>query len=103
MVEFSEDYRLSFGVGDPDLLGKGQGRWLAADETFGVSRAGRVEDELAFSPHPPGLPVMDHGRSEQADSGMTVVVVVPGEKRGAEGAAVGHRPEAVRKLGAMEV
>jgi hypothetical protein len=44
---------------------------------------------------------MDHGGGEQADTRVTVLLVVPLEKLLAEGAAVLDTAEAIRKVGAV--
>ena len=48
-----------------------------------------------------GEAVVDHGWRHHADSGMAMLVVVPGKKRVAEGAAILNRAEAIGKLGAI--
>ena len=45
--------------------------------------------------------VVHHGGRHHADAGVAMLVVVPGEKRLAEGAAVLDAAEAIRKLGAV--
>ncbi|CUU56609.1 hypothetical protein Ga0074812_108137 [Parafrankia irregularis] len=41
--------------------------WWSADEPFGVRGIGRVQDGSAGLVDRGGLPVVDHGRGEQAD------------------------------------
>ncbi len=53
-----------------------------------VSRVSGMEDGLSLCPDVWGLPIMDHGRGEQAEAGMTMLLVVPEEKLLAEGTAV---------------
>ena len=48
-----------------------------------------------------GQAVMDHGGSHHADSGVAMLVVVPGEEGLAESAAVLNAAEAIRELGAV--
>jgi len=39
-----------------------------------------IEDELALLKDIVGLAVVDHGRGEQSDAGMPMLIVVPGEE-----------------------
>ena len=89
------------GFVDPDLLGKWERCRLAVDEAFGVSRVSRVEYQLTLVADEFGLAVMHHGWRQQADAGVTVIVVVPGKECRAEGAAVGQGTEAIGKLRAI--
>ena len=86
---------------DPDLLRKRQRDWWLADEAVRVGRVGRVEDELTVLADRRGQAVVDHGWGHHADSGVAMVVVIPGKERVAEDAAILNRAEAIGKLGAI--
>ena len=84
---------------DPGGLGDGcRSRW-AFDEAFGVGGVGGLEDDLASLADLIRLTVVEHGRGEQADAGVVVVVVVPSEEATAEAQGVLVALEAVREFG----
>jgi hypothetical protein len=87
-----------FGFVDPGGVGQLQGfRLRSAGESFGVLGPGGVQDLLPGDAHGVGVAVVDRGWGVQADAGVVVFVVVPGEKRVAECAGVLDRPEAARE------
>ena len=51
-----------------------------ADEPLGMGLVGDIENGLPFRDELDGLTVMDRGRSQQLQSRVMVLVVVPGEK-----------------------
>ena len=60
-----------------------------------------VEHRLAAGRDGRCLAEVDHGRSEQTDAGMAMLLVVPVEELLAEGAAILDATEAIRKLRAV--
>jgi hypothetical protein len=66
-----------------------------------VCRVGSVEDELTILLDRRGQAVVDHGWRHHSDSGMSMLVVIPGKERVAEGAAILNRAEAIGKVGAI--
>ena len=68
------------------------------DEPLGMSCVSNIQDVLALCHDVRSLPVMNHGRRQQAEAGMTMLLVVPKEKLLAEGAAVLQRTKPVRKF-----
>jgi hypothetical protein len=67
-----------------------------ADEPFGMGLAGDIENGLAFRDELGGLAVMNGGRSQQLQSRMMVLMVVPGEKVLTETARVLDGAETIR-------
>ena len=57
-----------------------------------------VEHHLTVGKDGLGLPKVHHGRGQQADAGVAMLVVVPLEKLLAKGAAVLDAAEAIRKI-----
>ena len=57
-------------------------------KSFGVNKIGGVKNGLAFFDDERGLAVMEHRRSQQADAGMMVFLVVPVDKVAGEGASI---------------
>ena len=62
---------------------------------------GRGEDAIAMRAHRLGLAEVDHGRREEAEPAVTMVLVVPAKKVLAERTAVFDRSEAVGKFRAV--
>jgi hypothetical protein len=60
----------------------------AADESLGMVAIGGVENELAVFADADCFTVALHGWGPHSDPRMAMFVVVPGEKRLAEGSAV---------------
>jgi hypothetical protein len=60
--------------------------------------AGGVEHRLALGENGLGLAEVHHGRGEQTDAGVAMLVVVPREEPLAEGAGVLNAAEAVGSL-----
>ena len=60
-----------------------------------------IEHELPLLKDIVGLAVVDHGRSEQADPGMSMLIVVPGEKELRMAAAILDRAKAIREIGSV--
>ena len=58
-----------------------------------------IEHELPFLKDIVGLAVVDHGWSEQADPGMPMLIVIPGEKELRMAAAILDRAKAIREIG----
>ena len=71
------------------------------NESLRVGQVGRVENGLALFDDPGRLAVVHHGRRQQAEAGMTMLLVVPREELLTEGATVLNRAEALGKLGAV--
>jgi hypothetical protein len=72
---------------------------LEAAERSGPGAPGKLHQApLAVGQDGLGLSKVNHGRGEQADAGMTMLFVIPGEKLLTEGAAVLDAAEAVREL-----
>ena len=46
---------------------------MDGDKPFRVSRVSGIEDGLSLCPDVRGLPIMDHGRGQQAEAGMTML------------------------------
>jgi hypothetical protein len=51
-----------------------------ADEAFRMSAVGGVENSAALVNDGGSQPVVNHGRGEKAQSGMAVLLVIPGEE-----------------------
>ena len=64
-----------------------------------MRQVGGIEYELTLLNDLPGLTIVDHGRSEHADTAMPMLIVVPREEKLRMDAAVLDRAEAVRKIG----
>src|ERR1017187_3503323 len=64
-----------------------------------MSQEGGIEDVLALCEDERSLAVMDHGRGQKTQTGMAMLIVVPGEEGLAESSTVLDRSKAVRKLG----
>lgn len=62
---------------------------------------GRIEHYLAARHYGLGLPEVNHCRGEQADPGMTMLLVLPVEELLTEGTAVLDAAEALRELRAI--
>ena len=65
---------------DPDLCWDRCWFGGLADEAFGMDAIGGIKNSLAQFENERGLVVVDHGRCEQTQPGMTVFLVVPAEK-----------------------
>ena len=76
-----------------------EGRW--PDKAFGMRRVGDIESSLPVFTNSCGHAVMDYGGSHHADSGVAMVVVVPGEKGLTESATVLNAAEGIGKLWAI--
>jgi len=63
-----------------------------------VRHAGGIQDEGALAPDLFGPPVVDIGRSVEADARVTMIVVIPGEESGAVRVRILEGPKAVREL-----
>jgi len=83
---------------DPDHLLQFGCLGRFSDEVLRVSLIGGIEDSLALLPDQRGLVVVDHGRGHQAERGMAVLVVIPGEEAQAEAAGILDRAKAVREF-----
>ena len=59
-----------------------------ANETFGMSQIGVLEDLSALSNGGGGEAIVNHGGGEQTEPGMTMIFVVPAEKILAKGASI---------------
>ena len=68
----------------------------SADEAFGMGLVGDIENGLPFRDELGSLAVVNGGRRQQLQSGMMVLVVVPGEKLLAETPCILDRTEAIR-------
>ena len=68
------------------------------DEAFGMDAIGGIENGLALFEDERGLVVVDHGRREQAQPGVTMFLVVPTKKSLRKSPAILNAPEAVREL-----
>jgi len=66
-----------------------------------VSRVSGIEDPLALAQDGGRMVAVHHGRGEQGQRGMAVLVVVPGEETLAEGAAVLNAAKAIREVRAV--
>ena len=84
---------------DPD--GRGFSRWLGRllDEAFGIGAEGVIEGSLSGGVDIVGLAVVDLVGSHEADPGMVVVLVVPGEEAAAEVLGVLNAAEARGEFG----
>jgi len=71
------------------------------NETVRMGLVGRIEPYLPPRHYGLGLTEVNHRGSEQADPGMTMLLVVPVEELLAEGAAVLDAAESVRDLRAI--
>jgi hypothetical protein len=56
--------------------------------SVGMSAEGSIEDHLAMSQDVGGLAVVDRGGRHQAQTGVVVLVVVPGKERLAEATGI---------------
>ena len=65
---------------DPDLLRRGQRLGRLADEALGMSAVGGVENSTAPFNRFRSQTIMNNSRREKAQSGMAVLVVIPGEE-----------------------
>ena len=65
---------------DPDLLRRGQGLGRLADEALGMSAVSGIENGTPLLDGFRRQAMMHDSRREQAQSGMAVFVVIPGEK-----------------------
>src|SRR5688500_18799918 len=76
--------RLHWRWVDPD--GRGFSRWLGRflDEAFGIGAEGVIEGALSGGVDIVGLAVVNLVGRHEADPGMVVVLVVPGEEAAAE-------------------
>ena len=68
------------------------------DEAFGMDAIGGIENGLALLEDERGLVVVDHGRSEQAQPGVAVFLVVPAKKSLRKSPTVLNAAETIRKL-----
>src|SRR6202049_3732607 len=68
------------------------------DEAFGMDAVGGIENGLALFEDERGLVVVDHGRREQAQPGVTVFVVIPAKKSLRKSPAILNAAETVREL-----
>ena len=73
---------------DPDLLWRWKRLGRSANEALWMSLVGCIQDGPPSLDGSGGETVMNHGRGEQAESGMAVLFVVPGEKLLGKGARV---------------
>ena len=64
-----------------------------------MRQVGGIEYELTLLEDVIGLTIVDHGRGEQSDAGMPMLLVVPGEEKLRMDAAVLDRSEAVGEIG----
>ena len=86
---------------DPDLLRRRKRlRWFP-NEPLGMSCVGSVENGAPPHDGLMGQTVMHHSRREKAQSGMAVLVVVPGEEILRERASILEGSKAVREAGAI--
>jgi len=58
-----------------------------------VRQVSGIQHHLAVGQDGRGLAEVNHGGGEQADAGMTMLFVIPGEKLLTEGAAVLEQPK----------
>ena len=72
--------------------------WLLSDEAFWVSAEGAVECDLAGGVDFVGLTVVHLVGRQQADAGMVVFLIVPGEEAAAERFGVLNAAKTLRKL-----
>ena len=69
-----------------------------ADEAFGMSGVGQLEDASPLDLDERCTTEVDVGRRVEPDARMAVVAVVPAEEASAEGAAIFNRAETIREL-----
>jgi len=72
---------------------------VRSDEAFGIPLESLTENNLALGDDFIGAAIMEHFGCEQADAGVMVLDVVPGEEDLAEGAGVLDGSETIGKLG----
>lgn len=72
-----------------------------ANEAFGVSGVGALQDTRPLDLDAVGATEMDRRRGMEPNARMAVLVVVPPEEAPAEGAAIFDGAEAVRELWAV--
>lgn len=84
---------------DPDGVGQSKVSRRLFDEPFGMQVVGGVKHRLPFGNDLGSFSVVHIGRCQQIESGVMVLVVVPGEELLAESAAVLNGSEAVRVAG----
>jgi hypothetical protein len=82
---------------DPDLLRRGQGLGRLADEALGMSAVGGVENRTTPFNRFGSQTGVNYGRREKAQSGMAVLVVIPGEELLGEGTGILKRPKTFRE------
>ena len=80
---------------DPDLLRRGQRLGRLADEAFGMSAVSGIENGAPPLNGFRRQTMMHHSRREQAQSGMAVFIVIPGEELLGEGTGILKGAEAV--------
>jgi hypothetical protein len=86
---------------DPDLLRHGQRLGRLADEALRMSTVGGVENRTTPFNRFRSQTIMNHSRREKAQSGMAVLVVIPGEELLGEGTGILERPKAFRETGSL--
>lgn len=72
---------------------------MCPDESFGVPLKSLGEEDLALGDNVIGAAVMQDFRCQEADAGVMVLGVVPGEEDLAEAAGVLEGAEAIGELG----
>ena len=73
----------------------------AADEAFGMTQVGDIENGLPLGDKLGSLTVMNRGRRQQLQAGVMVLVVIPGEELQAETAGILDGAKAVGVLRAV--
>jgi hypothetical protein len=83
---------------DPDLAGKSRWCGSASYEALRVTLVSNIEHILALPQDVFRLAIVNRRRRQQADAGMTVLIVVPPKKTLTESTTVLDAPKAVREL-----
>ena len=84
---------------DPNLLRRGQRLGRLADEAFGMSAVGGGENGAPPFNRFRSQTIMNHSRREKTQSGMTVLVVIPGEELLGKRTGILKRPKSFRETG----
>ena len=82
---------------NPDLRGCRKRLRRFANKAFRMNAVSGVQNGAALFDGGGRQTMVNHGRAEQAESGMAMLLVVPGEELLAEGPGVLQRPEAFRE------
>ena len=84
---------------DPDFVRQGLGFRGAVDEPFGVLSPGILQGALALFEDALGASLVDIAGGEHGDTGVSMLVVVPGEEGSAERGRGVDVVEAAREAG----